>query len=68
MAPEGMTQVLRHLRPPTDPNFIVGVSTHDDAGVYRLTDDIAIVQTVDFFPPVVDDPFVLRPNRGRQRG
>jgi selenide,water dikinase len=46
------------LKPPTDPNLIVGVSTHDDAGVYRLTDDLAIVQTVDFFPPVVDDPFV----------
>jgi selenide,water dikinase len=54
-----MTQVLRHLRPPTDPNLLVGVSTHDDAGVYRLTDEIAIVQTVDFFPPVVDDPFVF---------
>src|SRR5262249_9239417 len=32
--------------------------THDDAGVYRLTDEIALVQTLDFFPPVVDDPFV----------
>jgi selenide, water dikinase len=53
-----MAQVLRHLQPPTDPNLIVGVSTHDDAGVYRLTDEIALVQTVDFFPPVVDDPFV----------
>jgi selenide, water dikinase len=58
MAPLGMAQVLRHLPPPTDPNLIVGVSTHDDAGVYRLTDEIALVQTVDFFPPVVDDPFV----------
>jgi selenide, water dikinase len=36
----------------------VGTETHDDAGVYRLTPDIALVQTVDFFPPVVDDPFV----------
>jgi selenide, water dikinase len=49
---------LRHLQPPSDPNLIVGVTTHDDAGVYRLTDEIALVQTVDFFPPVVDDPFV----------
>jgi selenide,water dikinase len=40
-----------------DPNLIVGTETHDDAGVYRLTDDLAIVQTIDFFPPVVDDPF-----------
>ena len=36
----------------------MGTETHDDAGVYRLTDDIALVQTVDFFPPVVNDPFV----------
>jgi selenide,water dikinase len=42
----------------TDPNLLVGTDTHDDAGVYRLTDDIALVQTIDFFPPVVDDPFV----------
>jgi selenide,water dikinase len=42
----------------TDPNLLVGTETHDDAGVYRLTDDIALVQTIDFFPPVVDDPFV----------
>ena len=43
---------------PTDPNLLVGTETHDDAGVYRLTDDLAIVQTIDFFPPVVNDPFV----------
>jgi selenide,water dikinase len=42
----------------TDPNLLVGTETHDDAGVYRLTDDLAIVQTIDFFPPVLDDPFV----------
>lgn len=41
-----------------DPNLLVGTETHDDAGVYRLTDDIAIVQTIDFFPPVVNDPFI----------
>jgi selenide,water dikinase len=41
-----------------DPNVLVGTETHDDAGVYRLTDDLAIVQTLDFFPPVVDDPFI----------
>jgi selenide,water dikinase len=37
---------------------LVGTETHDDAGVYRLTDDLAIVQTIDFFPPVVNDPFI----------
>lgn len=41
-----------------DANVLVGTETHDDAGVYRLSDDIAIVQTIDFFPPVVDDPYV----------
>lgn len=40
-----------------DPNVLVGTETHDDAGVYRLTDEIALVQTIDFFPPVVNDPF-----------
>ena len=40
-----------------DPNVLVGFGTSDDAGVYRLGDDIAIVQTVDFFTPIVDDPF-----------
>lgn len=42
----------------TDPNILVGTATADDAGVYRLTDELAVVQTLDFFPPVVDDPFV----------
>ena len=41
----------------SDPNLLVGISTGDDAGVYRLRDDLAIVSTVDFFTPVVDDPF-----------
>ena len=41
----------------TDPAVLVGLDAPDDASVYRLTDDLAIVQTVDFFTPVVDDPF-----------
>ena len=41
----------------SDPNLLVGISTGDDAGVYRVRDDLAIVSTVDFFTPVVDDPF-----------
>src|SRR5665213_1181918 len=48
---------LRGLPAPTDPNVLVGISTSDDAGVYRLTDELAIVQTVDFFTPIVDDPY-----------
>ena len=43
----------------TDPNLIVGANTCDDAGVYRLTDDIALIQTVDFFTPIVDDPYAF---------
>jgi selenide,water dikinase len=41
-----------------DPNLLVGVEDASDAGVYRLRDDLLIVQSVDFFPPLVDDPFV----------
>jgi selenide, water dikinase len=43
---------------PFDKNLIVGFDTADDAGVYRLRDDLAIVQTLDFFTPIVDDPYV----------
>ena len=42
---------------PKDPNLIVGFDTADDAGVYRLRDDLALVQTLDFFTPIVDDPY-----------
>lgn len=42
-----------------DPNFLVGFDKSDDAAVYRLTDDLAIVQTLDFFPPMVDDPYIF---------
>lgn len=52
-----MAQVLRPLSERSDPNIIVGLQTSDDAAVYRVQDDVAIVQTVDFFPPVVDDPY-----------
>ena len=49
--------MLRQLPPVTDPNLLVGFSAADDAAVYRLDDNTALVQTVDFFPPVVDDPY-----------
>jgi len=49
--------VLKRLPRPADPNLLVGYETSDDAGVYRLTETLAIVQTVDFFTPIVDDPF-----------
>lgn len=51
---------MRHLpKHEADPNLLVGLDTSDDAGVYRLTDDIALVQTVDYFTPVVDDPYMF---------
>ncbi len=48
--------MLRDLEIPTDDRLMVGLLTGDDAGVYRLRDDLAIVQTVDFFTPIVDNP------------
>ena len=53
-----LDSVLRRLPRQTDPNVLVGFDTNDDAGVYRLTDDLALVQTVDFFTPIVDDPYL----------
>lgn len=41
----------------SDPNLLVGFDNSDDASVYRISDDVAIIQTVDIFPPVVDDPY-----------
>ena len=49
--------VLKRLPQPNDPNLLVGINTADDAGVYKLTDEIALIQTVDFFTPIVDDPY-----------
>jgi selenide, water dikinase len=51
--------VLKRLPRPTDPNLLVGFETSDDAGVYRLTDEIALVQTVDILTPIADDPFTF---------
>jgi selenide,water dikinase len=56
LSPAILDVVLRRLKQPADPDVLVGFDKADDAGIYRLTDDLAIVQTVDFFTPVVDDP------------
>lgn len=48
---------MRGLTPKKDPNLLVGLDGFDDAGVYRLTDEIALIQTLDFFTPIVDDPY-----------
>ena len=42
---------------PVDPNVLVGFETGDDAAIYRVSDDVALVLTLDFFPPIVDDPY-----------
>lgn len=58
IGPTDLANVLRNL--PTrasNPNVLVGLDTSDDAGVYKLNDDTAIVQTTDFFTPIVDDPY-----------
>lgn len=57
LAPGSLRAVLDRLPPQTDPNLLVGFDTSDDAGVYRLDERTALVQTVDFFTPMVDDPF-----------
>ncbi|OGP90168.1 MAG: selenide, water dikinase SelD [Deltaproteobacteria bacterium RBG_16_48_10] len=59
MGPEDLDQVLKGLSLPKDPRVLVGIETSDDAGVYLLNDEIALVQTADFFTPIVDDPFVF---------
>ena len=52
-----MAQVLRQLDLPRNAQVLVGAETFDDAGVFRISDDLALVQTVDFFAPLVDDPY-----------
>ena len=53
-----MAQVLRALPKPSDANLLAGAEHFEDAGIYRLDDQTAIVVTVDFFPPLVDDPYI----------
>ncbi len=59
LAPGSLRAVLDKLPVQTDPNMLVGFDTSDDAGVYRIGANAALVQTVDFFTPLVDDPFTF---------
>src|SRR5207302_8658835 len=60
MWPEALAQVLRQLtKHAAPPELLVGLHTADDAAVYRVNDQQAIISTADFFPPVVDDPYVF---------
>lgn len=57
--PATLDAVLRKLPRQTDPNVLVGFDTNDDAGIYLINEGLALVQTVDFFTPIVDDPFLF---------
>ena len=59
LAPGLLDRILRSLPRADDPNVLVGFDHNDDAGVYRLTPELAMVQTVDFFTPMVDDPWTF---------
>jgi len=54
-----LAQLLDDIKVRTDPNLMVGFDKSDDASVYRISDDLALVQTVDFFPPIADDPYLF---------
>ena len=59
LAPGTLAAVLARLPKPTDPNLLVGYDTADDAGIFQIAANLALVQTVDFFTPLVDDPFTF---------
>ena len=57
ISPKQLEEILKYLPLPKDPNILVDIDTHDDAGVYKVNDDLALVLTTDFFPPVCSDPY-----------
>ena len=57
--PATLDAVLRRLPKQTDANVLVGFDTNDDAGIYQISPDLALVQTIDFFTPIADDPFTF---------
>src|SRR6266700_903789 len=59
LSPAVLDQVLSKLPKQTDPNVLVGFDHADDAAVYQISPDVALVQTVDFFTPMVDDPYTF---------
>src|ERR1700694_1638505 len=61
MGPGDLSRALAALPIKSDPRLLVGRETFDDAGVFRMSDDLALVQTVDFFAPIVDDPYDFGP-------
>lgn len=59
IGPEALAQVLCHLPKVYDKNLLIGIETSDDAAVYKVNEETAIIHTVDFFTPVVDDPYIF---------
>ena len=57
LSPDQLARALANLPRPRDPNLLVDINTHDDAGVYRVSEDLALIQTTDFFPPICSDPY-----------
>jgi len=57
LAPKVLAEALRTLPKSDNPDLLVGFNKADDAGVFRISEDMAMVQTLDFFPPIVDDPY-----------
>ncbi len=58
MGPGDLRDVLAGLKQEQHPDLLVGLGASDDAAVYRISDEVAVVETVDFFPPIVDDPYL----------
>ncbi|MEE2872328.1 MAG: AIR synthase related protein [Candidatus Latescibacterota bacterium] len=59
MRPDQFERALAGLPEAKDPNLLVGFNLADDAGVYRISETLALVQTVDIFTPIVDDPYTF---------
>lgn len=57
LGPTQLSEILKQLPKSTDPNLLVGFETRDDAGVFRISETEALVQTIDYFTPIVDDPY-----------
>lgn len=59
IGPGTLAGILKNLPKFADPNLLVGIETSDDGAIYRLNDEMALIQTLDFFTPVVDDPYIF---------
>ena len=59
LRPQDLEQVLKDMPVPLDPNILVGTESSDDAAVYRINEHQSLVQTLDFFTPIVDDPYLF---------